>query len=301
MKTYKRIISLAVSALLISAVSIVNVMPVFAEEIEEQAVAETEVLNWNKYEPNNELVISNDKLPGSVIAGKMTANKPMVIWTETPLGEGDRQKVWDSLKGNPGVGNPKEVVYIDGDNSSLYGMTIDRENGIVRFDGKNNWSLIYTGEYKVKRPGQNVESGPDADSEPNVEKAPDMEAEPTVDSEPDVAPDPVIDSAPETDNIPEQIVPETNKTGGNKTGGHSSGESRKTGITNGTPGVLHVLDNQPDTGLMDIIKGRQLDDTPKTGMPFEFIIFLAVSAISLVSLAATLYIEKKTSTEKHNR
>lgn len=351
MKAHKKVLIIAVSAILSSALLLANAMPAMADEVIEQTVeadvtedntenitenitetdtkdnskdtleelnnentesdvSESEISkseeetiqpkiietvnNWNKHEPNNELVISKDKLEGTVIAGKMTANQPMVIWTENPLSVEEQERVFNSLKGNPGVGNPKDVVYINGNEASMYGMTVDSENGIISFDKQSNWSLIFAGEYSVRESENSQESGilSDPEEKTDADTLPELEEHPNTDDNPEIQPGSEDKSEPslkpETNNNPPQTSGNGSGTG---TGG--SGASRSGGSSSGGPGLSHALDDQPETGLLDAAKGRVLDEVPKTGMPIEFSILLIISVISLITLVITLIAERK--------
>ena len=370
MKAHKRK-TIAAAAVLALTMLTVSASPVLADSI-------TGVENWNKYEPNNELVISGDKLGGTVIAGKMTANKPMVIWTENEVTEEEQGMIWESLKGNPGVGNPKEVVFVSGDGASAYGMTVDAESGSVKFDRTKNWSLLYTGEYRREaaaetEPGSdnNTEPGSDNNTEPGTEKEPDMQPEPEKGNEPNAQPEPEKGNEPdmqpgpekgnepdaqpeegrELEELPEQktdTLPELNVTGpeqeadtppepealidnfvpvepltpvqpeketgdssgnpsGNTTGNAFGNASGNTGHSyeridvNDGPGIVRmsdasavrVLDAQPETGPVSGSRDRQLDDTPRTGIPAEFTILLVISVVSVIALAVTLLAERR--------
>ena len=61
----------------------------------------------------------------------------------------------------------------------------------------------------------------------------------------------------------------------------------------GGPGAVHELDDVPETGPIDGLKGRVLDNVPKTGMPEDFAILMAVSVVALVLLTVVLVTEKK--------
>ena len=74
------------------------------------AFAESTVdIQWEKYEPCSELTINNEVTHTNIIAGKTTANNPVVIWCSEMPDTETQGKIVDSLKGNPGVGN---LVYI---------------------------------------------------------------------------------------------------------------------------------------------------------------------------------------------
>ena len=53
-------------------------------------------------------------------------------------------------------------------------------------------------------------------------------------------------------------------------------------------------DNSPyDTGTLAKLSGRSLDEVPKTGMPEDFVILMAVSVVALILLTVVLVTEKK--------
>ena len=274
--------------------------------IPETVKSNTESRNWSKYEPCNELEISGDKLSGSIIAGKMTKHRPMVIWSKEPLSEAEQKAVWESLKGNPGVGNPSGVVYISGDEASSYGMTVNTTTGKITFDNKSNWSLLYAGEYVRDNP---QDSKPETDT---TEKVPEENPEilpndpenipdyiPPQDPEPEKGPGTDVteepDNKPNTeDNTPASGGSNTSG-GGSSSGGGSavSGSGTASGSSSGGPGVVHELDDVPETGPLAKLSGRSLDEVPKTGMPEDFAILMAVSVIALILLTVVLVVERK--------
>ena len=410
MKVHKKVRMIAMAAMLAAAVLTVNAVPAMADEVidhtvetstvtevnqitEAKPAAEakpdteakpvTEVTKWNKHEPNNELVISREDAGGSVIAGKMTGNKPVVIWTNNQLSEDEQRSVWESLKGNPGVGNPKDVVYISGNDASQYGMTVNTENGTVSFDHKSNWSLLYSGEYRTSSSNTNIEPGDngteiipqpgEVQEEDNTQQSGEVQEEDNTQQpgevqeedntqqpgevqeedntqqpgevqeedntqqpgevqeedntqQPEDSSDENNDSQPEDKKKDEEGIRneedqpqagqeagekqdgngEVTSSGGNGSGGgsvvsggsNSGGSAISGGSSSGGPGVAHVLDDQPETGFLDAVQGRQLDDVPKTGMPAEFSILLVISAISLISLVITLIADRKISNRK---
>ena len=276
--------------------------------IPETVKSNTESRNWSKYEPCNELEISGDKLSGSIIAGKMTKHQPMVIWSKEPLSEAEQKAVWESLKGNPGVGNPSGVVYISGDEASSYGMTVNTTTGKITCDNTSNWSLLYAGEYIRDNP---QDSKPETDT---TEKVPEQNPEilpndpehtpdyiPPQDPEPEKGPG--IDVTEEPDNNPktEDNTPASGSGGGNTSGSGSSSGGGSTGLGSGTtsgsssggPGVVHELDDVPETGTLAKLSGRSLDEVPKTGMPEDFAILMAVSVVALILLTVVLVTEMK--------
>lgn len=269
--------------------------------IPETVKSNTESRNWSKYEPCNELEISGDKLSGSIIAGKMTKHQPMVIWSKEPLSEAEQKAVWESLKGNPGVGNPSGVVYISGDEASSYGMTVNTTTGKITFDNKSNWSLLYAGEYVRDNP---QDSKPETDT---TEKVPEQNPEilpndpehtpdyvPPQDPEPEKGPG--IDVTEEPDNNPPSGGggSDTSGSGSSSVGGSTGlGSGAASGSSSGGPGVLHELDDVPETGTLAKLSGRSLDEVPKTGMPEDFVILMAVSVVALILLTVVLVTEKK--------
>lgn len=343
MKARKRLAAVAAVMVLAVSAMTVNAVPAFAEETGE--TVQTEASIWNKYEPCNELEISGDKLGGSVIAGKMTKHQPVVIWSKDTLTEDEQKSVWESLKGNPGVGNPSGVVYISGDGASMYGMTVDTATGKVIFDDKSNWSLLYTGEYKRN----NTQSDTPESQDPEIEDVIIIDPEPEIlpEKDPDNIPDyippqdpepekgPGVDVTEEPDNhgkdeIPttpvnesepspegeygsssgngpgvssegESVISSGSESGAASVGSRSSGGSAVTsGSSIGGPGAVHELDDVPETGLLDKVNGRSLDEVPKTGMPEDFMILMGISAAALVLLTVVLVAEKnKEKTEEH--
>ena len=276
--------------------------------IPETVKSNAESRNWSKYEPCNELEISGDKLSGSIIAGKMTKHQPMVIWSKEPLSEAEQKAVWESLKGNPGVGNPSGVVYISGDEASLYGMTVNTATGKITFDNKSNWSLLYAGEYVKDNPQDikpetgNTETVPEQNPEllPNdPENIPDYV--PPQDPEPEKGPGIDVTEEPDNKTNTEDNTP-TSGGGGSDTSGSGSssgggstglGSGAASGSSSGGPGVVHELDDVPETGTLAKLSGRLLDEVPKTGMPEDFVILMAVSVVALILLTVVLVTEKK--------
>ena len=376
MKAHRRI-KRAVMALLASVLLAGSTLPALAVEDAGQIIG---VESWTKYAPNNELEIPAEKLSGFVIAGKMTSNRPMVIWTEKELEDDEKEAVFASLKGNPGVGNPKDAVYISGNGATANGMTVDSENGVVYFEKTSNWSLIYGGTCKVEEPevtepdtepeqehesvtepetetGTEVETEPETESEPENESEPEGETEPESGSEPegetepeteerteldgenepehDTLPEetvtgnepeedipPEVDTVPEADPQPkEETAPITDAVPEEKTGstlgstgsvshsfdgvvgksGYAAGSVNSSAVNAGPGAGVHVPENEPDAGLADNVQVRQLDDTPKTGMPAEFTVLLAISLIAMLSLAVVLIVEKRLRAEENER
>ena len=327
--------------------------------IPETVKSNTESRNWSKYEPCNELEISGDKLSGSIIAGKMTKHQPMVIWSKEPLSEAEQKAVWESLKGNPGVGNPSGVVYISGDEASSYGMTVNTTTGKVTFDNKSNWSLLYAGEYVRDNPQDstpdtgNTETVPEEKPELLPENDPENIPDyiPPQDPEPEKGPGVDVTEEPENKQETEEHIETPGDSSSESTAGNgssvndtvpsgsdstsvndtaasgsdsssvnntvlsgssydhsntvsdsgsssgsvyvSSGGRSLSGSSIGGPGAVHELDDVPETGPIDGLKGRVLDNVPKTGMPEDFAILMAVSVVALVLLTVVLVTEKK--------
>ena len=57
--------------------------------------------------------------------------------------------------------------------------------------------------------------------------------------------------------------------------------------------MVHELDDVPETGTLAKLSGRSLDEVPKTGMPEDFVILMAVSVVALILLTVVLVTEKK--------
>ena len=318
-----------------------------------------ETRNWNKYEPCNELEISEDKLSGSIIAGKMTKHQPVVIWSKEPLSEDEQKAVWESLKGNPGVGNPSGVVYISGDGANSYGMTVNTTTGKITFDNKSNWSLLYAGEYVRDNPQDstpdtgNTETVPEEKPELLPENDPENIPDyiPPQDPEPEKGPGVDVTEEPENKQETEEHIETPGDSSSESTAGDgssvndtvpsgsdstsvndtaasgsdsssanntvlsgssydhsntvsdsgsssgsvyvSSGGRSLSGSSVGGPGAVHELDDVPETGPIDGLKGRVLDNVPKTGMPEDFAILMAVSVVALVLLTVVLVTERK--------
>ena len=263
--------------------------------IPETVKSNTESRNWSKYEPCNELEISGDKLSGSIIAGKMTKHQPMVIWSKEPLSEAEQKAVWESLKGNPGVGNPSGVVYISGDEASSYGMTVNTTTGKVTFDNKSNWSLLYAGEYVRNNTQDNTQELLPNDPEHTPDYVPPQDPEPEKGPGIDVTEEPDNETNTE-DNTPTSGGGGSDTSGsGPSSGGGSTGlgSGAASGSSSGGPGVVHELDDVPETGTLAKLSGRSLDEVPKTGMPEDFVILMAVSVVALILLTVVLVTEKK--------
>ena len=134
---------------------------------------------WTKYAPCSELSIPQDVLGSEIICAKTTKHGPAVIWSPEELSEEAQTDVWDSLKGLPGVGNPKGVLYISGETSCEYGMTVIPSEGRVVFDYPSNWALIYAGSFLHTE-------DPEITEDPEVQEEP--EEEPEIQEEPEEEP-----------------------------------------------------------------------------------------------------------------
>lgn len=218
-KKRKTVLMTALMALMVTATTVTRAAAAETEvqPAEERTVTGTSapskitgVDNWNKYEPDNELCIPTDKIGGSVIAGKMTANQPVVIWTEQPLSEEEQKLVGESLIGNPGVGNPKDFVYINGNNASIYGMTVDSEKGTVSFEEKHNWSILYSGETRTAGPGTECNPVPDENPPAGESKDPEENRDPEENEDPEENRNPEENQNPEEDSGTRETPPAEN-------------------------------------------------------------------------------------------
>ena len=163
---------------------------------------------WTKYEPCNELSIPQDVLGSEIICAKTTKHGPAVIWSPEELSEEAQTEVWDTFKGLPGAGNPKGVLYISGETSCEYGMTVIPSEGKIVFDDPSNWALIYAGplfraedaeipEEPVEEPEVREEPEEPAE-EPEVQEEPEKPAE-----EPEEEPE--IQEKPDEEDEPAEI------------------------------------------------------------------------------------------------
>ncbi len=166
--------------------------------------------SWTKYEPCSELAIPTAVLNSSVIIGKMTGHKPIVVWSPNPLSETERQMVLNSITGQPGVGQPAGATFISGDGASESGMTVLSSEARVLFERPSNWALIYGGAYA--EPEITVEEGQIVLKELEHVLGP---VEPGTDTLPEeTVPDPGTDVVEEpetelpTDTLPEETVTE---------------------------------------------------------------------------------------------
>ena len=105
--------------------------------------------SWTKYEPCAELNIPMERLQSSIIAAKKTGHDPMVIWTSEKLNAEEEAVVLNSLKGNPGAGNPKSVIFVNGNEYDGYRMHVSLENECVSFERPSSWALIWGGTYEI--------------------------------------------------------------------------------------------------------------------------------------------------------
>lgn len=161
---------------------------------------------WTKYEPCNELNIPTATLSSSVIAGKMTAHQPAVIWTADKLSSEEQSLVWNALRGRPGVGNPSDIVYISGDGASEFGMTVSVMDGMVYFEKPSNWALIFGAEFtpasdEVQSAAITFSMLPLLDTVPEDEQFDTPEQEP----QPEFGTEPEEDIPPESE--PEEDIP----------------------------------------------------------------------------------------------
>ena len=255
MKARKKRRAVVSAILLAVTVLCVNAVPVMAEE---------HVTTWTKYEPNNSLVIPMEKIGTTVIAGKTTANKPVVIWTENELSDEEKAAVWESFKGNPGVGNPKNVVYVSGSGAAAYGMSVDSESGAVSFDRTKNWSLLYWGDLKAKEP----EAEPETETETEPESEPETEKETEPESEQETEPE----SQPETETETEpESEPESQPESETETEAESEQESGTEPETERTtePETEPVLDGDTERETETLPEETVTGNEPEEDIPPE--------------------------------
>ena len=148
------------------------------------------------------------------------------------------------------------------------------------------------------KPETKPEVRPESGSEVTPEVKPEAEPETKPEDKPETKPEVKPENKPE--NVQNSLRPSGTSSDSSGSSGSGSGRSRSYGSNSEGPGTVHALDAQPDTGLLSEVRGRQLDETPKTGVPAEFCILMVISVLSLIALGITLILEKKAEKEKMN-
>ena len=195
MKRYKKM----VAALMVGAAVVltaVSATPAFALAAE----AEPAAGSWSRYTPCNRLEIGRDVLEGSLVVGKMTHGRPMVVWSEEPLSDSEKEAVMASVKTVPGAGNPKNFVFTSGAESSAYGLSVDSENGLIVMDHSSDWSLLLAGKAESSETGNEPENEPEREPENEPESEPENDPE----NEPEVDPG-ILDGEGHEDDVPPEI------------------------------------------------------------------------------------------------
>ena len=220
---------------------------------------------WEKYEPCAELEIPVSRLRYEIIGGKMTGGAPFLIWSPKPLTPTEKTLIWASVKGLPGVGNPKEVVFVSGAGDTGYGLTVDAENGKLWMESPGKWALLFGGTYiehgegKLSAsltnellpldPGPGGGQGYDTPQNPPEEPGPGVDVIP----EPPEGPGPGVDVIPESPEEPGpgvDVIPESPEEPG--------------------PGVDVIPESPEDPGPgVDVIPEPPEEPGPGVDMPLE--------------------------------
>ena len=204
------------------------------------AFAESTVdIQWEKYEPCSELTINNEVTHTNIIAGKTTANNPVVIWCSEMPDTETQGKIVDSLKGNPGVGNPKSYTFISGEDASAYGMTVSMSKGEVSFEAPHNWSLLYGG--KIVETNSDVTDGILDSNDGNLSEdtLPEL-------TEPEDNTQDITDPESSNDNVTEPVAPDdnTNQDVTQPENGNAESNVDNTGIQDNNNGAVNVNENE---------------------------------------------------------
>lgn len=233
--------------------------------------------DWNKYAPNNRLTISEDLLSGGIVAGKTTAHHPMVVWTSEELTPLQQKLVFESLKGIPGSGNPSSAVFVTGDASTEYGMSVLASEGVVKFERPSDWALLYAGMYQkgscdftraliVKKLIEQTDPDPD---NPGTDPDPDN---PGTDPDPD---NPGVD-------------PNPGKPGGGSSTNGSSSNSKPDVHKNNLSAGSDNLSNQVGYAYQDAHQsGSGMPQTGDNALP------LGLGALAVAALLASLVLVRR--------